>query len=159
MNTKRLNKLFNFFAYLRSIGAFVYLLPYFVETFCKLLGSFLKCMDVLQAFYKLLMFCRKKISLYVSMQLVKSSSSLDWVCISGTRVDQHETSITLPAVTNGTVGLVRFEAWIKCVAGAVSFNVDYPFWNKPGDFLKPQRRNGVCRAEDCRVCDAQICQR
>ena len=70
--------------------------------------------------------------------------------LSGHRIDQYETGILLPVVSSGAASLVRFVAWIKVVKGAVSFNVDYPYWNKPGDYLKPNRRNGVCRAEDCR---------
>ena len=69
--------------------------------------------------------------------------------LSGTRIDQHETTIYLPFVTDGAASLVRIVAWIKCIKGAVAFGVDYPYLNDPVNYLTPKRNKGVCRAEDC----------
>ena len=44
---------------------------------------------------------------------------------------------------------LSFTAWIKCVKGAVQFSVAYPLCDNPSGLLEGERKNGLCRAQDC----------
>ena len=90
-------------------------------------------------------------------RLTRGGLSTGWATITdghllklkGTRIDKHETTVNMPCIEAGAATLVRFTAWIKCVKGAVQFSVDYPFWDNPSGLLEGERKNGLCRAQDC----------